>query len=107
MKNPFLFILLFIVAIGYSQSHGISYQAVLLNPKGEELPGQNNSYSPLLDKEVCLRFEIRNSTNQLEYQETISTKTDSFGMVNLIIGTGNKTGGTAVNLNAIVFDLNC
>ena len=101
MKNPFLFILLFIVAIGYSQSHGISYQAVLLNPKGEELPGQNNSYSPLLDKEVCLRFEIRNSTNQLEYQETISTKTDSFGMVNLIIGTGNKTGGTAVNLNAI------
>lgn len=101
MKNPFLFILLFIVAIGYSQSHGISYQAVLLNPKGEELPGQNNSYSPLLDKEVCLRFEIRNSTNQLEYQETISTKTDTFGMVNLIIGTGNKTGGTAVNLNAI------
>ena len=101
MKNPFLFIFLFVVAIGYSQSHGISYQAVLLNPKGEELPGQNNSYSPLLDKEVCLRFEIRNTTNQLEYQETITTKTDSFGMVNLIIGTGNKTGGTAVNFNAI------
>jgi hypothetical protein len=40
MKNPFLFILLFIVAIGYSQSHGISYQAVLLNPKGEELLGK-------------------------------------------------------------------
>ena len=101
MRNPYLIILFFVAAIGYSQSHGISYQAVLLNPKGEELPGQNNSYSPLLDKNVCLRFEIKNALNQLEYQETINTKTDAFGMVNLIIGTGTQTGGTATNFNAI------
>ena len=101
MRNPYLIILFFVAALGYSQSHGISYQAVLLNPKGEELPGQNNSYSPLLNKDICLRFEIRNATNQLEYQETINTKTDAFGMVNLVIGTGNQTGGTAANFNAI------
>ena len=101
MKKTYLIFLFFITAIGYSQSHGISYQAVLLNPKGEQLPGQNNNYSPLLDKNVCLRFEIKNSNDQLEYQETINTKTDSFGMVNLIIGSGNQTGGTAVNFNAI------
>jgi hypothetical protein len=104
MKNPYLIILFFVAAIGFSQSHGISYQAVLLNPKGEELPGQNNSYSPLLNKNVCLRFEIRNATNQLEYQETINTKTDAFGMVNLVIGTGNQTGGTAANFNALVWN---
>lgn len=101
MRNPYLIILFFVAALGYSQSHGISYQAVLLNPKGEELPGQNNSYSPLLNKDICLRFEIRNATSQLEYQETINTKTDAFGMVNLVIGTGNQTGGTAANFNAI------
>lgn len=101
MRNPYLIILFFVAALGYSQSHGISYQAVLLNPKGEELPGQNNSYSPLLNKDICLRFEIRNATNQLEYQETINTKTDAFGMVNLVIGTGNQIGGTAANFNAI------
>lgn len=37
MRNPYLIILFFVAALGYSQSHGISYQAVLLNPKGEEL----------------------------------------------------------------------
>jgi hypothetical protein len=52
MKKTYLIFLFFITAIGYSQSHGISYQAVLLNPKGEQLPGQNNNYSPLLDKNV-------------------------------------------------------
>lgn len=101
MRNPYLIILFFVAALGYSQSHGISYQAVLLNPKGEELPGQNNSYSPLLNKDICLRFEIRNATNQLEYQENINTKTDAFGMVNLVIGSGNQTGGTSANFNAI------
>lgn len=40
-----------------------------------------------------MRFEIRNATNQLEYQENINTKTDAFGMVNLVIGSGNQTGG--------------
>ena len=101
MKNRCLFFLFFIATIGFSQSHGISYQAVLLNPKAEQLPGQNNSYSPLLNQKICLRFEIRNTSNQLEYQEILSTKTDAFGMVNLIIGTGNPTGGTAVNFDAI------
>lgn len=101
MRNPYLIILLFVVTIGYSQSHGISYQAVLLNPKGEELPGQNNTYLPLLDQKICLRFEIKNTSNELEYQETFSTKTDAFGMVNLIIGTGNQTGGKAVNFDAL------
>ena len=101
MKNRCLFFLFFIATIGFSQSHGISYQAVLLNPKAEQLPGQNNSYSPLLNQKICLRFEIRNTSNQIEYQEILSTKTDAFGMVNLIIGTGNPTGGTAVNFDAI------
>lgn len=104
MKKNYLIFLFFVTSIGYSQSNGISYQAALLNPKSPQQTGQNSSYVPLLDKNVCLRFEIRNAANQLEYQETQGTKTDAFGMVNLIIGKGSQTAGTAANFNSIIWN---
>ena len=104
MKKNYLIFLFFVTSIGYSQSNGISYQAALLNPKAPQQTGQNSSYVPLLDKNVCLRFEIRNAANQLEYQETQGTKTDAFGMVNLIIGKGSQTAGTAANFNSIIWN---
>ena len=104
MKKSYLIFLFFITSIGYSQSNGISYQAALLNPKAPQQTGQNSSYVPLLDKNVCLRFEIRNAANQLEYQETQGTKTDAFGMVNLIIGKGSQTAGTAADFNSIIWN---
>ena len=104
MKKSYLIFLFFVTSIGYSQSNGISYQAALLNPKAPQQTGQNSSYVPLLDKNVCLRFEIRNAANQLEYQETQGTKTDAFGMVNLIIGKGSQTAGTAANFNSIIWN---
>jgi hypothetical protein len=104
MKKSYLIFLFFVTSIGYSQSNGISYQAALLNPKSPQQTGQNSSYVPLLDKNVCLRFEIRNAANQLEYQETQGTKTDAFGMVNLIIGKGSQTAGTAADFNSIIWN---
>ncbi len=85
---------------------GITYQAVILNPKGKELPGVDNSRAPLVNKDICLRFKIVKGSTLLEYQETIATTTDEFGMVNVIIGTGINTGGSASNFATINWDGN-
>jgi len=42
-----------------------------------------------------LLFSFVDANSQIEYQETIQTITDQYGMVNLIIGTGNPSGGYA------------
>ena len=52
--------------VGYSQN-GISYQALILNPSGEELPGVNNSNAPLSNKLICLKFSILDSNARIEY----------------------------------------
>lgn len=101
-KYIYLFFFLLTLA-SYSQT-GITYQAVILNPQGEELPGVDNNRSPLVNQTICLRFKIYNNANQLEYQETIVTTTDEFGMVNVVIGTGTYTGGTATTISAVTWD---
>jgi hypothetical protein len=94
MKKIFVLLFLLIATIGTAQN-GISYQAVLLNPNGEQLPGADNSKIPLVNSSICLRFSIAASSGGTpEYQETITTKTDAFGMVNVTIGTGNPTPGS-------------
>jgi hypothetical protein len=94
MKKIFVLLFLLIATIGAAQN-GISYQAVLLNPNGEQLPGADNSKIPLVNSSICLRFSIAASSGGTpEYQETITTKTDAFGMVNVTIGTGNPTPGS-------------
>ena len=101
-KYIFLFFFLLTLAT-YSQT-GITYQAVILNPQGEELPGADNNRSPLASQTICLRFKIYNNANQLEYQETMITTTDEFGMVNVVIGTGTYTGGTATTIGAVTWN---
>ncbi len=95
-----LFILL-ITTLIYSQNSGITYQAVLYNPGGEILPGNNNANVIMSNKEVCLRFSITDNHKNIEYQEIQKVKTDEFGMVNLFIGTGTQVGGNVNNFNAI------
>jgi len=103
MKKIYLLSLLFFSLFCNAQS-GITYQAVLLNPKGKELPGVDNSRAPLVNKDICLRFKIIKESSLLEYQETITTNTDEFGMVNVVIGTGIKTDGSALNFASINWD---
>jgi hypothetical protein len=43
-----------------------------------------------MDKQICMSFKFIDEFANVEYQETIQTNTDSYGMVNLIIGTDNK-----------------
>jgi hypothetical protein len=105
MKKIYLLTLLLFSLFSNAQN-GITYQAVILNPKGEELPGADNSRSPLVNQTICLRFKIIKPVAIVEYQETQLTTTDEFGMVNLIIGTGTQTGGTAANFAAVTWDGN-
>jgi len=106
MKKIVVTLLLFISFIGYSQTNGITYQAVILNPSGDQLPGVNNTNAPLANKYICLKFSIIDQNTQFEYIETVQTTTDEFGMVNLIIGTGDQIGGYASSFSTILWNAN-
>jgi hypothetical protein len=86
------------------QSNGITYQAVIYDPGNDELPWENNNYSPLIEHDICLRFNFIDSNNALEYQEIIQVTTDLFGMINLIIGNESQTGGYSNGFNNILWD---
>ena len=97
-----LFTILLLSAISFGQDrNGISYQALILNPTGESLPGKDNDYTPLANTDICLKFYIINSSGNYEYSELQTVKTDVYGMVNLIIGTGQPVG--AVTWDAVAW----
>ncbi|WP_278035418.1 beta strand repeat-containing protein [Flavobacterium nitratireducens] len=104
MKKIVLLFIFFVATQVFAQNKGITYQAVIFNPKGEQLPGVNNSNSPLVNKNICLQFKFVDEFSNVEYQETIQTQTDSFGMVNLVIGSGTQTAGYAPSFNGIVWN---
>ncbi|MFL2623784.1 MAG: hypothetical protein ACJ0P6_04720 [Flavobacteriaceae bacterium] len=101
MKKLLLLSALFISSLGFAQSSGITYQAVIYNPNGEELPGVDNPYAPLTNQDVCLQFGIIDASGNVEYQEEVQVTTDAFGMVNLLIGTNTQTGGYAADFAGI------
>jgi|UPI000485B6B6 hypothetical protein len=106
MRKIVISLLLFMSFIGYSQTNGITYQALILNPNGEQLPGVNNSNTPLANTFICLKFTIIDQNSLAEYIETARTTTDEFGMVNLIIGTGERIGGYATSFSNVLWNAN-
>ena len=106
MKKIVSTLFLFMGLLGFSQTNGITYQALILNPSGEQLPGVNNTTAPLTNKSICLKFSILDQNLQSEYIETVQTSTDEFGMVNLIIGTGVQIGGYASSFSNILWNAN-
>ena len=105
MKNLYLIFLLLCSVQVFAQTKGITYQAVIYNPSGESIPGVNNANAPMANKNVCLQFSIVDASSQIEYQELISTTTDEFGMVNLVIGNGIQTGGSATSFSTIAWNV--
>ena len=87
----------------FSQTRGITYQAVLYNPgtNNMALPGLPSQPLPLVNKALCLRFDITDVNSNVIYSEKHATTTDQFGMVNLIIGNGDKIGGSAASFDSI------
>jgi len=105
MKKITLLLLLFVSTAFYAQSNGINYQAIIYNPNGEAIPGYNNNNSPLANKNICLQFTIIDSATLTEYQEKITIRTDEYGMVNTVIGTGTQTGGYATSFANVNWSL--
>ena len=104
MRKLFYLLAFFCTSFYYAQTNGITYQAVIYLPNGQNIPGQDIQNSPMTNRLVCLQFSLIDDLSQLEYQETIQTTTDEFGMVNLLIGTGTQTGGYANSFNAVFWN---
>ena len=95
MKNllTLLSFILFINLQGLAQTDGLNYQAVIIDPNPEEIPGIDVVGNILPNKEINIRFTIYGATGNTEYQEIHSTTTDEYGMINLVIGKGNSVTG--------------
>ena len=92
-KYTVLFTLFFVTAFAVAQTDGLSYQAVILDPDPQEIPGQDITNNVLRNTEIVVRFTITNSLGDLVYRETQQARTDAFGMINLIIGRGTPSNG--------------
>ena len=95
MKN-LITLLSFILLINlqvFSQTDGLNYQAVIIDPDPEEIPGIAITGNILPNKEINVRFTIYGNSGNTEYQEIHTTKTDEYGMINLVIGKGNSVAG--------------
>ena len=104
MKKIYLLVLFVFGFSAFAQQKGISYQAVIINPKAVAAPGFNGTSIPLANKSICLSFQIVNSANQVEYQESQSIATDAYGMVNVVIGTGTSVTGLVSTLEAVAWN---
>jgi hypothetical protein len=96
-KYLFSIIFLLVSYLGFSQK-GLSYQAVVLDPNAIEIPGQDISGQPLVNGDVWMKFSIYNGST-LQFEEVQKTKTDAYGLVNLLIGSVSTS-----SFNALVWD---
>ena len=87
-----LFIGIFLSSFG--QKTGINYQAVIVDPNPISMPGNNYNGQPLANTAIQLRFSLISGT-RLDYQETQSTQTDEYGLINVVIGKGFKISTSA------------
>ncbi|NND64129.1 MAG: hypothetical protein HKN48_13135 [Flavobacteriaceae bacterium] len=90
-KIVFIVSCLLLSAMSFAQTDGINYQAVIINPEGQQVPGFDTSGDVVANKDIVVRFSILNEAQVVEYQETQVTTTDSYGLVNLVIGAGEPT----------------
>ncbi len=102
MKKAIFSLALFLTCslLGYAQK-GISYQAVILDPKPIEIPGQDITGQPFVNGEVSLKFKLFSSTFVQEFEEVHVAKTDAYGLVNVLIGSVSPAA-----FSALVWDIN-
>ncbi len=103
MKKLFYIVLLLASTYVFSQNKGVTYQAVIYVPGGQNVPGVNVANVPMTNRTICLQFSFLDASSGLEYQEVVKTTTDEFGMVNIAIGSGNQTGGYASSFATMVW----
>jgi trimeric autotransporter adhesin len=101
MKKVILFLALLTCPLLAVAQKGISYQAVILDPKPIEIPGQDITGQPFVNGDVSLKFKIFSSTFVQEFEEVHVAKTDAYGLVNVLIGSQN-----AGAFSSLVWDSN-
>ncbi len=87
--------------ISFGQKTGINYQAVILDPNPIAMPGNNYNGQPLANSAIELKFSLFSGT-RLDYQETQTTQTDAYGLINTIIGKGTKI--TTTSFDAVLWN---
>lgn len=97
MKKLLQLIMLFVATATFAQTDGLSYQAVIIDPNPQEIPGADVTGNVLPNAAVAVRFTIFGVSGNQEYQEVQNTSTDAYGMINLIIGQGNPQGSNRFN----------
>ena len=95
-KSLLFFVLICVSWSAYGQQTGLNYQAVILDPNPIEIPGQVISGQPLASGNVWIRFTLV-SKEGIDYEEIHATKTDAFGLVNLVIGKGTPAWSMGSN----------
>ena len=87
MKNLILFLLLIPTLIFAQVPQGVGYQGVATDAAGFELINQS----------ISIRASVisGSATGTIEWQETHTTSTDTFGLFTLTIGQGTSTGNGA------------
>ncbi len=76
MKKLFYFLLLLGSTYVFAQNKGMTYQAVIYAPGGQNVPGVNVANVPMTNRTICLQFSLLDANSGLEYQEVVKTKTD-------------------------------
>jgi hypothetical protein len=96
--------LIIISLLGFGQSQGISYQAIIIDENPQQIPGLNIEGNFLVNHPLMVRFTILDEVETIDYQEVHSTSTDAGGMISLIIGTGSPTASSPFTFTNIDWD---
>ncbi len=91
MKKGIIGVLMLLSTALFGQQKGLQFQAVILDPEVIEIPGQTIKGQALANGTVFLKFTLYTSKG-LDYEEIHETKTDAFGLVNVLIGQGKSAG---------------
>ncbi|SDE12230.1 Fibronectin type III domain-containing protein [Pricia antarctica] len=103
-KYIYILFILLTTHSSFSQDNGMTYQAVIYQPGGEQLPGQDNVSAPMANTNICIKFSIIDLAGNIEYEEVATITTDAFGMVNLVIGSNNQTSGYVDGFDGVLWD---
>jgi hypothetical protein len=91
MKKVILFLALLTCPLLAVAQKGISYQAIILDPKPIKIPGQDITGQPFVNGAVSLKFRIYSANLIQEFEEVHTTQTDAYGTINVLIGSQNPS----------------
>ena len=93
MKKLFLFFLIFFIRLHANAQTGIFFQAI----------ARDINTNPAKDRKIYVQSNIIQSspTGTIVLIEDYQTYTDAFGIFNILVGSGNRVGGTVTGLSTI------